>query len=131
MWVGILLLSLYAAAYLAEILRGGIQSISASQFESARAVGFTTKQTYRYVVLPQVFRRVLPAIVGQLANLVKDSAFLSVIGIEEFFQASRIVNAANYTALEGYLPVLNGYLILTLPMFWWANQLERSLQYED
>lgn len=129
--IGVLLLSSFAGAYLSEILRGGIQSVAASQLEAARAVGFTTAQTYRYVILPQAIRRVLPAMAGQFVSLIKDSSLLSVIGLEEFTQAARIANAANYTSLEGFLPLAIGYLILTMPLSWWSARLERRMRYED
>jgi len=129
--IGVLLLSSFAGAYLAEILRGGIESVAASQVEAARAVGFTPAQTYRHVVLPQAIRRVLPAMAGQFVSLIKDSSLLSVIGLEELTQQAKIANSATYSSLEGFVPLAIGYLILTLPLSWVASQLERKFRYED
>lgn len=128
--VGVLLLGLFEGAYLAEIFRGAVESIGASQREAARAVGFDTAQTYRFVILPQAMRRALPGTAGQMVSLVKDSSLLSVIGIEELVQKVKILNSASYTALEGYMPLALAYLIVTLPLSRWAQSLERRFHYE-
>lgn len=128
--IGMLLLGLFEGAYLAEIFRGAIESIGASQREAARAVGFDTVQTYRFVIIPQALRRALPGSTGQLVSLIKDSSLLSVIGIEELVQKVRILNSANYTGLEGYLPLAVAYLVVTLPLSIYARQLERRFAYE-
>jgi len=129
-WIGIFLLSLFSSAYICEILRGGIESVGKEQIESARAVGFNRAQIYRYVIVPQALRRVLPALTGQFVNLVKDSSLLSVLGIAELTQEVRMANASNYTALEGYLPLAVGYLILTIPISFLARRLERRMTQE-
>ena len=128
--VGVLLLGLFEGAYLAEIFRGAVESIGASQREAARAVGFDAAQTYRFVILPQAMRRALPGTAGQMVSLVKDSSLLSVIGIEELVQKVKILNSASYTALEGYLPLALAYLVVTLPLSRWAQALERRFHYE-
>lgn len=129
--IGVLLLSCFAGAYLAEILRGGVESVSASQLQAAAAVGFDQRQTFRFVILPQALRSVLPAITGQLVSLVKDSSLLSVIGISEFTYQIRIANAATYNSLEGFIPLAIGYLVLTLPIGAVAAWMERRLRYAD
>jgi polar amino acid transport system permease protein len=128
--VGMLLLGLFEGAYLAEIFRGAVESIGASQREAARAVGLDTWQTYRLVIMPQALRRALPGTTGQLVSLVKDSSLLSVIGIEELVQKVRIMNAAAYTALEGYIPLALAYLAVTLPLSRLAGALERRFHHE-
>lgn len=128
--VGTILLGCFHGAYLAEVFRGAVESIGASQREAARAVGFDSAQTYRYVIIPQAVRRALPGTTGQLVSLVKDSSLLSVIGIEELVQKVRILNSSSYTSLEGYLPLAAAYLIVTLPLSWWARKLERKFAYE-
>jgi polar amino acid transport system permease protein len=128
--VGTILLGCFEGAYLAEIFRGAVESIGASQREAARAVGFDTVQTYRYVIIPQAVRRALPGTTGQMVSLIKDSSLLSVIGIEELVQKVRIMNSSSYTALEGYLPLAVAYLVVTLPLSWYARKLERRFAYE-
>ena len=127
---GILILSLFSGAYLAEIIRAGIEAIPASQLESARAIGLTPTQTYRFVIAPQALRQILPPLAGQVASLIKDSSLLSIIGIGEFTLAAQQVNSVTYRTLESYLPLAIGYLILTLPISLAAKFLEQRLRYE-
>jgi polar amino acid transport system permease protein len=128
--VGVVVLSLFAGAYIAEIIRAGIQSVGASQLESARAIGLTGGQTYRYVIFPQALRQVLPPLAGQFASIIKDSSLLSIIGLAEFTFTAQQVNSATYSTLESYLPLAVGYLILTLPISLWTHDLGRKLRYE-
>lgn len=128
--VGVVVLSLFAGAYIAEIIRAGIESVGASQRESARAIGLTTTQTYRYVIFPQALRQVLPPLAGQFASIVKDSSLLSIIGLAEFTYSAQQVNSATYSTLESYLPLAVGYLVLTLPISLWTNTLGSSIRYE-
>jgi polar amino acid transport system permease protein len=127
---GVLILSLFSGAYLAEMIRSGIESVPASQLESARSIGFTTLQTYRYVIAPQALRQILPPLAGQFASLIKDSSLLSIIGIGEFTLAAQQVNSATYRTLESYLPLAIGYLALTLPISLLSKLLEKRLRYE-
>ena len=127
---GVLLLSLFSGAYMAEIFRSGLDAIPKAQIDSARAIGLTPWQSLRLVVLPQAVRLVLPAVAGQLVSLVKDSSLLSVIAIYEFTLAAQEVNAFTYSTLESYLPLAFGYLLLTLPLSALARWLERHFRYE-
>lgn len=127
---GILILSLFGGAYLAEMIRAGIESIPASQLESARAIGFTPWQTYRIVIVPQALRQILPPLTGQFASLIKDSSLLSIIAIGEFTLAAQQVNSATYRTLESYLPLALGYLALTLPISLLSKFLEQRFRYE-
>ncbi|MCE0483829.1 MAG: amino acid ABC transporter permease [Methylacidiphilales bacterium] len=127
---GILILTLFEGAYISEIMRAGIESVGKTQIESARAIGFTRTQTYRYVIIPQAFRQVLPPLVGQLVSLIKDSSLLSVIAITEFTESAQQVSSITYSNLETYLPLAGGYLILTVPISLWSRWLERRFKYE-
>ena len=109
MFAGILLLSVFTGAYLGEILRGGVESIPRTQLESARAVGFSRFQVYRYVIFPQALRRVLPAMAGLFVSLVKDSSLLNVIGVNEFTYHARAstprpISAGSLPAAGARLP---------------------------
>ena len=128
--VGVLVLSCFSGAYISEIVRAGIESISRGQLDSARAIGFTPIQTYRYVIFPQALRVTLPPLVGQFVSLIKDSSLLSIIALNEFTQAARDVNSATYSTLEAYLPLAVGYLLLTLPISLWTRALERNIRFE-
>jgi polar amino acid transport system permease protein len=127
---GVLILTLFESAYISEIFRAGIESVGKTQIESARAIGFTRMQTYRYVIIPQAFRQVLPPLVGQLVSLIKDSSLLSVIAIAEFTQSAQQVSSINYDNLETYFALAVGYLVLTVPISLWSRWLERRFKYE-
>ena len=127
--VGVLALSLFAGAYLSEMIRAGIDSIRDSQLESARAIGLTPAQTYRYVVFPQVVRQLVPPLAGQFASIIKDSSLLSIIAVSEFTLNAQEVNAFTYSTLESYLPLALGYLLLTLPISLIGRVLERRFHF--
>ena len=127
--VGIMTLSLFAGAYLAEMIRSGIDSIRDSQLESARAIGLTRLQTYRYIIFPQVARQLIPPLTGQFASIIKDSSLLSIIAVSEFTLNAQEVNAFTYSTLESYLPLAAGYLLLTLPISLISRNLERRFHF--
>ncbi|HEY4745361.1 MAG TPA: amino acid ABC transporter permease [Desulfuromonadaceae bacterium] len=127
---GVIILAMFSGAYIAEIIRAGIESIAGTQLESARAIGFTSPQIYRYVIFPQVTRQVLPPLAGQFASLIKDSSLLSVIAVSEFTLNAQEVNAFTFGTLESYLPLAAGYLLLTLPISLWSKRLEERFRYE-
>lgn len=128
--IGVLILSVFEGAYLGEILRGGVESIPRTQWESARAVGFSPFQVYRYVIFPQALRRVLPAMAGLFVSLIKDSSLLYVIGVTEYFYNTKNFISSTYVGLEGYVPLAVGYLILTLPVAWLSHWLEKRFRHE-
>jgi polar amino acid transport system permease protein len=127
---GILILTVFESAYICEIFRAGIESVGKTQIESARAIGFTRVQTYRYVIIPQAFRQVLPPLVGQLVTVIKDSSLLSVLAITELTQSAQQVSSINYDNLETYFAMTVGYLVLTVPVSLWSRWLERRFKYE-
>ena len=127
--VGALTLALFAGAYIGEIIRAGIESIGESQLESARSIGLTRRQTYRFVIFPQVMRRILPPLAGQFASLIKDSSLLSIIAVNEFTLNAQEVNAFTYSTMESYLPLAVGYLALTLPISLLSRYLEGRYRY--
>ncbi len=129
--VGLIALSIFSAAYLAEMLRAGIEGVAASQLESARAIGLTGWQTYRFVIIPQALRQTLPPLAGQFASLIKDSSLLSVIGLSEFTHAALQINSATYSTIESFVPLAVGYLILTLPISFGARYLEEKFRYDS
>jgi len=128
--VGVLALSLFSGAYIAEIVRAGISSIGESQRESARAIGLTTAQAYRYVVFPQALRNSLPPLAGQFASIIKDSSLLSVVGAAELTYSAQQINSATFSTLESFLPLAIGYLVLTIPVSLAARRMEKHLVFE-
>jgi polar amino acid transport system permease protein len=128
--VGTLSLSILSGAYISEIFRAGIESVGRTQLDSARAVGFTAPQTYRYVIFPQALRHVLPPLAGEFASLIKNSSLLSIIALSELTQNAREVSAMTYSNFESYLLLAVGYLVLTLPISLWTKRLEAHSHYE-
>lgn len=127
---GVIILSVFQGAYISEILRGSFNSIEASQLESARAVGFSPVQTLRFVIIPQMTARTLPALAGQFASVIKDSSLLSMISVTELTQTMREISAVNLNLVECYLLLGVLYLILTLPVVLVSNLLEKRFRYE-
>lgn len=127
---GVLILSIFHGAYIAEMIRGGLEAVSKTQKESAMAIGLSPFQTYRFVIIPQAIRQVIPPLTGQFASIIKDSSLLSVIGINELTHSAEQINSATYSTLEIFLPLGLAYLILTLPISLWSKRLEKKFQYE-
>lgn len=128
---GVLILSFFSGAYIAEMIRAGIESIPQSQLESARAIGLTSVQTYCHVIVPQALRQTLPPLAGQFASLIKDSSLLMVVGIQEFTLAAQQANSATLATIESYFPLAIGYLVLTLPISLMARRLEKRLTFQS
>ncbi len=121
---GALAMTLNAGAYISEIFRAGIQSIHQGQTQAAYSVGLTHAQAMRFVVLPQAFRRMLPALVNEGVTLIKDSSLVSAIGLAELALAARTVAGAYSRYWEPYLAISAGYLVLTLLLSFLAKRLE-------
>ncbi|WP_413173285.1 ABC transporter permease subunit [Anabaena azotica] len=111
---GVIALSLNSAAYIAEIVRAGIQSIENGQSEAARSLGLNSFQTMRHVIFPQAFRRMIPPLGNEFISLLKDTSLVAVIGFEELFRKGQLIVAENYRAFEIYAMVAVIYLCLTL-----------------
>ena len=121
---GCVALSLNAGAYISEIFRAGIQSIHRGQTQAAYSVGLTHPQAMRFVILPQAFRRMVPALVNEGVTLIKDSSLVSAIGLAELALAARTVAGAYSRYWEPYLAISVLYLMLTLVLSMLAKRLE-------
>jgi polar amino acid transport system permease protein len=126
-FVGTLALGVFAAAYIGEIFRAGIESVDRGQFEAARSLGLSRRQTLRHVIFPQAFKRMIPPLTGELIALTKESSLLFAIGLGEMMYAARSVAAATYSPFEAYLVVAAMYLTLTVPLSFLARRLERRM----
>ncbi|AFZ58419.1 ABC transporter permease subunit [Anabaena cylindrica FACHB-243] len=122
---GVIALSLNSSAYIAEIVRAGIQSIEIGQAEAASSLGLNSLQTMRYVIFPQAFRRMIPPLGNEFISLLKDTSLVAVIGFEELFRKGQLIVAGNYRAFEIYAAVALIYLCLTLISSQAISQLEK------
>lgn len=124
---GIIGLSANSAAYVGEIFRAGIQSVSRGQMEAARAGGLTHLQAMRYVVLPQAFRMVLPPLTNEFVTMLKDSSLVSTLAIAELLRTGREVVAWKVNVFSPFAGVTLLYLAMTLPLTHLARYLERRI----
>ncbi|MEW9502456.1 amino acid ABC transporter permease [Jeotgalibacillus marinus] len=125
---GIITVALNAGAYLAEIIRAGIQSIDKGQNEAARSLGLTGVQNMRHIILPQAFRRMLPAFTNQAIISLKDTSLLSIIGIADLTQRGQVQTAATYKAFEIWFAVGVIYFIVIYLLTLLGNFLERRFE---
>jgi polar amino acid transport system permease protein len=118
-------LAIYEAAYIAEIIRGGINSISKGQWEASAALGFSRRQQIWLVILPQAYQRTLPPLAGQFISTIKDSAIVSVISIQELtFQGMELM-AATYKTFEIWITITILYFTLTFTCSKIIGRLEK------
>jgi len=124
-------LSIFAGAYVAEIVRAGIQSIHKGQMEAARSLGMSYAEAMRHIILPQAFKRIIPPLAGQFISLIKDSSLVSVIALADLmFQGQQAV-ARTYHAFEVYFTVAFLYLIMTFTLSMATQYVERRLAISD
>ncbi len=124
---GMIALSLYGSAFMAEIFRGGVQSIAKGQFEASDSLGLSYLDTMRYVIFPQALRRSLPAIGNQLVITLKMTSLVSVIGVSEVLRRGNELAVTEYRPLEIYTFVAIEYLVLVLIVSSAVRHFERKL----
>lgn len=128
---GIVALTLNSAAYISEVFRAGIQSISRGQVDAGRSIGFTPAQVMRHIVLPQAFRRMLPPLGNNAISLLKDTSLVSAIGLAELAYAARTVAGAYGRYWEPYLAISLVYWLMTLALTTGLRRLEHRLARSD
>ncbi len=119
----ILSLSLFEGAYASEIFRSGILSVHSGQWEASFALGFTRGQAYRYVILPQAIRNILPPLTGQAVSLIKDSALVSTISVYDLTMRGQSIISETYMTFELWFTIAAIYLVLTLSLSFAANRM--------
>ena len=124
---GIIALALNAGAFMSEIIRAGIESISRGQVEGAQSVGMTYLQRMRHVILPQAIARVIPPLIGQTAVMIKDSSLVSFIGVTELTAAGLILMSERLLPNEGFLTSAALYLLIYIIMLHVSNYAQRRL----
>jgi len=124
----VLALSLFEGAYICEILRAGIQSIPAGQWQAARSLGMPTATIYRHIVLPQAVRHMLPPLTSQAVSLVKDSALVSTIAVYDLTMQGQAIIAETFLTFEIWFTIALIYLILTSTLSMLAYYLANRCQ---
>ena len=126
--IGCLSFGINSGAYVAEIIRGGIMSIDPGQNEAGRSLGFGYVATMRYVILPQAFKNVLPALANEFIVLLKETAVVGYIGLADLTYAGNIVGGVTYEYLYPLVAVAQVYLVLVVFFTWLVGRLERRLR---
>lgn len=128
--MAILGLTICYAAYMSEVYRAGIQSITKGQMEAARSLGMTYVQAMRYVVLPQAFRVILPPVGNEFVTLLKDTSLVSVVAVPDLTRRGREFMTATFTSVETWVMIALLYLILTLVSARVVSYLEQRSRME-
>jgi len=128
---GVGALSLFAGAYVAEIVRAGIQAIPKGQMEAARSLGMTVPQTMIDIILPQAFKKILPPLSGQFISLIKDSSLVSIIAITDLTKAGREIITSTFATFEVWFVVAAMYLLVTSLLSQVVFYMERRLAVSD
>ena len=125
---GIVAMSLNSCAYVAEIIRSGIQAVDPGQMEAARSLGFKKSQSMMMVILPQAIRNILPALGNEFVTVIKESSIVSVIGIADLMYRTNGVKAKNYKTLECLFIAAMIYFVLTFVSGRLISLMERRLR---
>ena len=127
MVAGVVVIAINSGAYIAEIVRGAIQSINFGQTEAGRSIGLTRAQTMRYIIWPQAFKRMIPPLGNQFIISLKDTSLLMVIGVGELLRTGQEIVAVNFRAFEVYMAVAMVYLVMTMSIAKALKTLENRL----
>lgn len=123
--------SLNSAAYVAEIIRSGIQSIDKGQREASRSLGISESQTMRHIILPQAIKNILPALGNEFVTLIKETSVASTIGVAELMYASKIVQSSSAQPFNPLIIIAVVYFILTFTLSQLVGLFERRLAHND
>ena len=124
---GIIVLSMNSGAYVAEIVRSGINAVPKGQTEAAYSLGIRPRQTMLKVILPQAIRNILPALGNEFVTIIKDSSLLATIGVMELYNGAQTTSSTTYQSLSPWLLVAVYYFVVTFITSRLVNLLERKL----
>lgn len=128
---GIAVCGINSSAYVAEIIRAGLQAVDRGQMEAARSIGMSRFQAMRFVIVPQAFRIILPALANEFIALLKETAVLSLISIVEVTRKSMLWAAATFEAWPAYIGTAFVYLSITIPLSRLIAYMERRMAQSD
>ena len=129
--VGALTLGINSGAYVAEIIRGGLMSLDPGQAEAGRSLGLGYMDTMIFIVIPQAFKAILPALGNEFIILLKDTSLITVIGGKELLYAAQGIYGRTYEAMYPLIGTACIYLVLVMIFTWLQNKLERRLRASD
>lgn len=129
--VAIFAFGINSGAYVAEIFRGGIMSIDKGQFEAGRSLGLNYIQTMVYIVIPQMFKVVLPTLCNEFIVLLKETSVAGYVGIEDLTKAGDLIRGRTFSAMMPLLAVALIYLLIVMLFTWLVSKLERRLRNSD
>lgn len=128
---GVIAVSVNTTAYIAEIIRSGIQSVDKGQMEAARSMGMPKRMAMSQIILPQAMKNILPAIGNEFATLIKETSIVSLIGIHDLMYSSDTVRGATFTVFIPLLMTAFLYFVMTTTIAFFMDKLERKLQASD
>ena len=126
--VAVLAFGFNSAAYVAEIFRSGIMSIDEGQFEAGRSLGFNYVQTMRYIIIPQAFKNVLPALANEFIVLLKETSVAGYVGLADLTKGGDIIRSRTFQAFMPLIGVAVIYLVMVMFFTWLVGILERRLR---
>lgn len=128
---GVVAMSINSSAYIAEIIRAGISAVDKGQFEATKSLGMSSLQAYKEVILPQAFKKILPALGNEFVILIKESAIVSVIGLHDLMYNVDTIRGITYKPFEPLIAAAIIYFILTATLSKGVTLIERRLQVSD
>lgn len=126
--VGILTFGINSGAYVAEIFRGGIMAVDPGQMEAGRSLGFTYVQTMRYIVVPQAFKHILPALLNELIALFKETAVVGYVAVKDLTKGADIIRGRTFSPFMPLFGAALIYLVFVMFFSWIVGKLERRLR---
>lgn len=126
-YCGLFVITINTAAYMAEIVRSGLNGVDKGQLEASRALGMSYSKAITFVIMPQALKNSLPTILNELIVNIKDSSVLNVIGLTELYASVSIATGKNYFTVEGYVIIAVIYLVLTLIFYYLVKLIELKL----
>ena len=127
----VLAFGINSGAYVAEIVRSGIMSIDKGQMEAGRSLGLNYINTMRFIIVPQAFKNVLPALGNELITLLKETSIVTVIGLKDLTKGAMIIQANTYQALVPFIAIALMYLAMVMLLSWLLGKMERRLRQSD
>lgn len=128
---GVIALSLNSSAYVAEIMRAGIQSVDKGQMEAARSLGMPNRMAMRHIIMPQAVKTIIPALGNELVIVMKETAVVSTIGVGELMYNAGIIRSITFRGLEPYLLIMLYYFFIVFTLSKLVGLLERRMRSSD